>query len=132
MTEQPQPTPPPGERPVWRLDRDQQRVLFITFVGGVASIVVAAVIVGIAIALAHTIIPDLKKTSPVAIDALTLAVTILSVLPLIATFALAARKKPGSPLTFILRRVALVALGIVSAAGILAALTLVGAAAGVH
>jgi hypothetical protein len=35
------------------LDRGEQRVLFVTFVGGGASIVVAAAIVGGAIALGH-------------------------------------------------------------------------------
>jgi hypothetical protein len=41
------------ERSLWQLGRDEQRVLIITFVGGLASIVAAAVVVGGAIALAH-------------------------------------------------------------------------------
>jgi hypothetical protein len=45
----------PEERPLWELDHGEQRVLVITFVGGVASLVVAAVIVGAAIALAHAL-----------------------------------------------------------------------------
>jgi hypothetical protein len=52
MTEQPQPPPAPEQRPLWKLDRGEQRVLFVTFVGGVASIVVAAMVGG-AIALGH-------------------------------------------------------------------------------
>ena len=62
MTEQPRPAPAPEgqpsapapeERPIWKLDRSEQRILLITFVGGVASIVVAAGIIGGAIANAR-------------------------------------------------------------------------------
>jgi hypothetical protein len=42
-----------SRRPLWKLDRGEQRVLMITFAGGVASIVVAAIILGTAIALAR-------------------------------------------------------------------------------
>lgn len=41
------------ERPLWKLDRNEQRILVITFVGGLASIIVGAAVVGVAIALAH-------------------------------------------------------------------------------
>jgi len=41
----------PGPRPLWKLDRSEQRVLFVTFVGGVASILAAAFLVGMAISL---------------------------------------------------------------------------------
>ena len=41
------------ERPLWKLNRDEQRVLLITFVGGLASIIAAAVIIGSAIAIAR-------------------------------------------------------------------------------
>ena len=41
------------ERPLWKLNRDEQRVLLITFIGGFASIIAAAVIIGSAIAIAH-------------------------------------------------------------------------------
>jgi len=41
------------ERPLWELSRDEQRVLIITFVGGLASIVAGVCIVGGAIALAR-------------------------------------------------------------------------------
>jgi hypothetical protein len=44
-----------GERPVWKLNDDEKRTLMITFVGGGASIVVAAGIVGGAIALGRTL-----------------------------------------------------------------------------
>ena len=50
MAEQSQPAPTPAERPLWKLDRGEQRVLLITFVGGVASIVTAACVIGGAIA----------------------------------------------------------------------------------
>jgi hypothetical protein len=39
------------ERPLWQLSRDEQRVLIITFVGGLASIVAGASVIGGAIAL---------------------------------------------------------------------------------
>jgi len=41
-----------GERPLWELSRDEQRVLLITFAGGLASIVIGAAMVGSAIAYA--------------------------------------------------------------------------------
>lgn len=41
------------ERSLWQLSRDEQRVLIITFVGGLASIIVGAVVLGGAAALAH-------------------------------------------------------------------------------
>ena len=41
------------ERPFWVLDSQEQRLLWITFVGGVASIVVSAAILGVAVALAR-------------------------------------------------------------------------------
>jgi hypothetical protein len=40
-------------RPLWQLSRDEQRVLLITFVGGLASIMVGAALVGVAFVLAH-------------------------------------------------------------------------------
>lgn len=43
----------PEEQPFWVLSRGEQRVLLITFVGGVDSIVVAVLIVGGAIAIAR-------------------------------------------------------------------------------
>ena len=39
------------ERPLWKLSRDEQRILIITFVGGLASIVAGVCVVGGAIAL---------------------------------------------------------------------------------
>lgn len=41
------------DRPLWQLTRDEQRVLLITFVGGLASIVVGAAIIGISLAFAR-------------------------------------------------------------------------------
>jgi hypothetical protein len=43
--------PQVAERPLWELSRDEQRVLIITFVGGLTSIVAGVCIVGGAIAL---------------------------------------------------------------------------------
>jgi hypothetical protein len=47
--------PKAAERPLWVLNRDEQRVLIITFVGGLASIVVGACVIGGAIALARSL-----------------------------------------------------------------------------
>ena len=49
--------PQVAERPLWVLSRDEQRVLIITFVGGLASIVVGAGIIGVAIALVRVVKP---------------------------------------------------------------------------
>ena len=43
--------PKHGDRPVWSLTRDEQRILAITFVGGLASIVAGVMIVGLSLAL---------------------------------------------------------------------------------
>jgi hypothetical protein len=53
MTEEQEQAQAPEERPLWKLDRGEQRVLLITFVGGLASIVVAAIIIGLAVAFAR-------------------------------------------------------------------------------
>jgi hypothetical protein len=45
--------PQPSERALWELDRGELRALLITFAGGVASIVAAALIIGGAIAIAR-------------------------------------------------------------------------------
>jgi hypothetical protein len=52
-TEKPDQAQAPGERSSWRLNRDEQRTLIITFVGGLGSIVAAACFIGGAIALAR-------------------------------------------------------------------------------
>jgi hypothetical protein len=48
-------TSPPEkpERRLWDLNRGEQRTLYITFVGGLASIVAGACVIGVAIALAR-------------------------------------------------------------------------------
>lgn len=46
--------PKPGnERPLWVLSADEKRMLLITFVGGLASIVIGAAMIGSAIAYAR-------------------------------------------------------------------------------
>jgi hypothetical protein len=45
--------PTDRDRPLWSLSRDEQRILLITFAGGLGSIVVGAAMVGVAFALAH-------------------------------------------------------------------------------
>jgi hypothetical protein len=54
--------PPDGimaapERPLWEFSRDEGRVLIVTFVGGLASIVVGASVIGGAIALVRALKP---------------------------------------------------------------------------
>jgi hypothetical protein len=54
MTDKPTAGPPAeDERPLWKLSRGEQRVLLVTFVGGLASIIVGAAVIGVALALAH-------------------------------------------------------------------------------
>jgi hypothetical protein len=71
MTEEQQSASVPEERPLWKLDRGEQRILLITFVGGVGSIIVGAFFIGIAIALgralAHHMQPNLVPPSAVGI-----------------------------------------------------------------
>jgi hypothetical protein len=45
--------PRKAERSLWVLSRDEQRVLIITFVGGLASIIAGACVIGVAIAVAR-------------------------------------------------------------------------------
>jgi hypothetical protein len=59
--EQPR-APTPGERPLWDLSRDEQRALTITFIGGLSSIILSAVVIGAAISLAHVIAASPKRT----------------------------------------------------------------------
>jgi hypothetical protein len=48
-----EPSPAEDDRPFWSLSREDQRLLWVTFVGGVASFIVGAVIIGAAIGLAR-------------------------------------------------------------------------------
>jgi hypothetical protein len=50
--------PVPDERPLWSLTRSEKRILWVTFIGGVASIVVGAVIIGAAIGLDRWLLKD--------------------------------------------------------------------------
>ena len=76
-----------AERPLWQLSRDEQRALIITFVGGLASILVGAVVIGGAVALAHyeqkgQSLSDLAVLTGVSIllTALSAALVLVSVL----------------------------------------------------
>lgn len=65
------------ERPLWVLTRDEQRLLWITFAGGFASIVAGAACIGVAISLArasHYVRPDTR-------------LEILLLAPVLGTFA---------------------------------------------
>jgi hypothetical protein len=47
--------PQVAQRSLWDLSRDEQRILIITFVGGLASIVVDACVIGGAIGIARSL-----------------------------------------------------------------------------
>jgi hypothetical protein len=127
MTEQPQPAAAPEERSLWQLDRGEQRVLLITFVGGVASIVAAALIVGGAIAIARR-----SSGGTGSWAALTWSVGVFFVLAVMGTRSLlrSGAHPPGPA-----RLVALVVVGIFSVGclGLFAIgmLVLIGIAAGI-
>jgi len=53
-TEKPRAEPVSELRSIWKLSHDEQRILIVTFVGGLGSIIVAACIIGGAIAFART------------------------------------------------------------------------------
>jgi hypothetical protein len=44
---------PDDDRPLWKLSRDETRMLLITVVGGFASVLLSAAAIGIAVALAR-------------------------------------------------------------------------------
>jgi hypothetical protein len=139
MTEQPQPPPTPGERPLWKLDRGEQRVLAITFVGGVASIVAAAVIVGGAIALARAY-SHVSGRHPTAIRNDLPNVVYIGSAVILLTFGVLAAVGWGPKwlggdnilLFHFILRVALIVAGIIVLLFIVILLTLIGAAAGIH
>jgi hypothetical protein len=62
------------EKPLWALDSQEQRLLWITFVGGVASIVVSAAILGVSIALARWLVTSHPST-PIWVDLVILLVS---------------------------------------------------------
>lgn len=78
MTDGDKPTsknePADEERPVWALSREDQRLLWVTFIGGVASFIVGAVIIGVAIALARYF-----ATNRAILAFITLGTTVVSV-----------------------------------------------------
>jgi hypothetical protein len=51
-----QPRPAEEDRPLWTLSRDDQRLLWVTFVGGVASFLVGAGLIGVALTLARLVV----------------------------------------------------------------------------
>ena len=80
MTDGDKPTsknePADEERSVWALSREDQRLLWVTFIGGVASFIVGAVIIGVAIALARYFAKD-----PALLAVITISSTPLFVVP---------------------------------------------------
>jgi hypothetical protein len=128
MIGQPQPAPAPKERPLWQLDRGEQRALLITFVGGVASIVVAAIILGVAIALAHAFS---SHTSKPIID---IAITTIGymVLGAFAIPFLVATKRPANRFLLMVRYSAWVVVGLAGLGIFIFMLAEIGYIAGIH
>jgi hypothetical protein len=51
-----EPSPAEDDRPVFSLDRDDRRLLWITFLGGAAGVVVGAGVIGFSFGLAHFVV----------------------------------------------------------------------------
>jgi hypothetical protein len=138
MTEQPQPAPTPEERPLWKLDRSEQRILAITFVGGVASIVVAAVIIGTAIALARHVNGSSVAATLNSMGTSSFLITVGICIFVLAGALLvnpATQKVSGKPFARVRRIASFVAWacsGILTLSGIVAGLAFIGMAAGIH
>jgi hypothetical protein len=127
MGEQPRPAPTPEEQPLWKLDRGEKRVLFITFVGGLASLIAAAVIIGGGIALAHAWF-GLKSHTAAGnvVGTVTLIVAILVVVGLpISVRVLQNGKRLARSVAWVVIWVAVLYSAVVS-------LAVIGLAAGVH
>ena len=65
---------PSDDTPIWNLTRDEQRILWITFLGGLGSIVAAALIIALALAVARSLFPLQHPTGGLIIVLLTLLV----------------------------------------------------------
>ncbi len=118
------------ERPLWVLSRDEQRVLIITFVGGLASIVAGAIFIAAAIALGR-IYGHWNPSLPWSAGGL-LALLIVGFLAGPLTRQAFRDKQPGKPFANALRRLAQVVLGTVFLIIVLQVLALIGLAAGLH
>jgi hypothetical protein len=75
MTDRDKPTE--EDRPLWSMSRDEQRLLWITFVGGLASILVGAGIIGAAIVFARY---EVRQNSVTWLAVVTLATPVAVVL----------------------------------------------------
>lgn len=93
MTQSQQGSTSSDDRSVWSLNRDEQRLLWITFAGGLGSILAGALIVGGAVALLRVI----GEPGPLAV--LVLAVgTFIGIA--VSAFLLAMRRLPSFPGAF--------------------------------
>jgi hypothetical protein len=135
MTEQPRPAPTTADRPaLWRLDREEQRLLFVTFVGGAASFVVGASIVGAAIALARAFTNANKHAAAVKhAEIITLvSVVILGAALIGARFVADRADKYRLSIDRAVLGVGFVLLGVAALLGVVIVLAVIGIAAGVH
>jgi hypothetical protein len=114
--------PQVAERSLWNLSRDEQRILIITFVGGLASIVAGVCVVGVAIALARGIRAIHLPLS--ALVGLTVAYTGY-VISIALDFRRRSRSRPRSTVASIVLLLFYVALSI-------CLLAWIGVAAGIH
>ena len=111
---------------MWRLNRDEQRILIITFVGGVGSLLVSACIIGGAIAIAR-----LERDAGLWRWAIVTAVYLLTAVVWQRRLRRFQRRYPGHLASQVGRRERIV----IAAFSVGAALTLlvwIGLAAGVH
>ena len=51
---EPRGEPPSGDRSIWDLNRDEQRTMMITVVGGLGSIILGVAVIAVALKLVHT------------------------------------------------------------------------------
>jgi hypothetical protein len=131
MTAQPQRAPPSEERPLWKLNRDEQRMMMITVVGGLVSILLGAVIIGVAIAFTR-----LSYHNKVLHAGLHTGAWLPVTLPLAAVLAiLLAIARTAHPTRKVstrnFRRVAQGIIGLVVLVGVIQVLVWIGDAAGI-
>ena len=90
------------ERPLWQLSRDEQRALIITFIGGLASIIAGAVVVGGAIALAHYEQKGLSLLVLVSFTGVAVFLTTMSVFVVLMAIRHGRLNRPGRPIWMVL------------------------------
>jgi hypothetical protein len=131
VTEEPRGAPAGKQRPIWKLNRDEQRTLIITFVGGLASIIFGAVILGSAIAVAKATAKPGQAGAWALVAAL--AVVFAAQIPLVLALQAALLRGVRQPVgRGIVRVVALAGVAGAILGLAITLLALIGLAAGIH